>query len=365
MKVCYLSSAASIHTVRWVNAMTERGHEVYLISLDSPLDSGIDERVKFIKLNLPAPFGYYLNFFKAKKIINEIKPDILHTHYASGYGTLSRLINYKPTILSVWGSDVYLYPYKSKINMSILKKNLSAPDLIASTSETMKVQTRNILEPEEDIAVTPFGIDIKEFTSSVSNKKDKNKITIGTIKKMETVYGIEYLLRAFKIITHKMPKNFNVELLLVGDGKELECYEGLAKELKIDHLTRFVGQVPHEEVPRYLNKLDIYCAPSLSESFGVAIIEASACELPVVVSNVGGLPEVVVDNKTGYIVPPKDVESLADKILSLATDQNKRKTFGTNGRQFVMDNYSWEANVGTMEEIYCDLLAKQQKEIKK
>lgn len=103
-----------------------------------------------------------------------------------------------------------------------------------------------------------------------------------------------------------------------------------------------------------MNRMDVFCAPSLSESFGVAVIEASACETPVVVSNVGGLPEVVIDEVTGFIVEPKHVEQLAEKILILVNDQSLRKQMGAAGRKFVLENYAWEKNVDTMESIYIE-----------
>lgn len=359
MKICFLSSANSIHIIRWVNSLSHRGHDVYLLTMEKPDYDTINEKVKVIKLKLSSPYGYYLNFFEGKRLIKKIKPDIMHTHYASGYGTLSRLINFHPTILSVWGSDIYLYPHKNKFNMWNIKKNLYATDIIGSTSEAMKLEVKKLIDSDKNIAVTPFGIDKYKFYPV--KKQNSKKIIIGTVKSMESVYGIDYLLQAFKIIVTKVPRNFQIEFLLVGGGK-IEYYRNLSQKLGIDDKTRFTGKIPHNDVPKYLNKLDIYCAPSLSESFGVAALEASACGLPVVVSNVGGFPEVVKENQTGYLVPPQNAEILADKILDLVLNENKRKVFGKNGRKFVLENYDWEVNVDNMEEVYANLLNRAKKE---
>lgn len=363
MKICFLAGASSIHTVRWVNAMVERGHDVHLITMHRPDKDKIDDRVNVYFLPLNPPMGYYLNVFKVRKLLKQIKPDILNTHYASGYGTLSRLVNYYPTLLSVWGSDVYDFPYESKLKKKILIKNLKAATRIASTSFAMKKQTERFVNPAMPIVVTPFGVDLNKFYPR-KDLKDPNVITIGIVKKLEEKYGVRYLIEAVYLLERKLEENNRHELvsklrlLIVGEGSQFNELMDLTKKLKIDNITTFTGSVPHDEVPNYLNKLDIYCAPSTldSESFGVAIIEASACELPVVVSDVGGLPEVVKNGETGYVVQRKNANQIAEKLYELVIDSEKRNEFGKNGRNYVRSMYNWGENVERMEKVYEDLI---------
>jgi len=189
-------------------------------------------------------------------------------------------------------------------------------------------------------------------------------MNIGIVKKLAPKYGIEYLIRSFAILVNEKnildKTNKKIKLTIVGKGEQRSYLEELAKELEIAELTDFVGVIPYNEVPDYLNTFDIFCAPSTldSESFGVAIIEASACELPVVVSDVGGLPEVVDNGETGYVVPSKDPEALADKLYELIFDQDKRKLMGKKGREKVEQLYDWGKNVDKMEEIYQEMIKK-------
>lgn len=143
-------------------------------------------------------------------------------------------------------------------------------------------------------------------------------------------------------------------MVLVGGGPQEDELRQLAKELKLHEHVKFVGAVPHSDVPKWLNSFDIYVALSTldSESFGVAIVEASACELPVVVSDAGGLPEVVVDGKTGYIVPRNNPEEAANKIEILVNDEYLRRQMGEAGRKFVLENYEWKSNADKMEKLY-------------
>lgn len=368
MKIAFLAAASSIHTVRWVNAMSERGHEVHLITMhESELDK-INENIVIHKLNIKPPLGYYLNCLKLKKILREIKPDILNTHYASGYGTLSRLVNFKPTLLSVWGSDVFDFPYESKLKEKILRKNLKSASQIASTSWVMKEQAKKFVEPKLDIAVTPFGVDMEKF-KQMQQYRDENYITIGTVKRIEEIYGTRYILEGVSKLIKKLYENElkivarKIRVLIVGEGTQRKEMESLSENLGIKSITSFVGAVSHNEVPKYLNKIDIYCAPSIRESFGVAILEASACELSVIVSDVDGLPEVVEHNQTGYIVKAKDSNQIAEKLFELVLDKEKRIFLGKNGRLFVQKKYDWGKNVLLMESVYKNLIDKYRKNL--
>jgi glycosyltransferase involved in cell wall biosynthesis len=361
MKITFISGASVIHTVRWVNAMAKRGHDVSLLTQHKENLNTFDNSVDIYELPIKNKLGYYLNYPVAKYYINKIKPDIVNTHYASGYGTLSRLINFTPTLLSVWGSDVYDFPYESDIKREILIKNLNAATEIASTSYVMKTQTKNFIN-DKKIHVTPFGIDLEKFSPDHS-KRDSDIINIGIVKKLSPKYGIEYLIRSFKILLNnddiiKYGLKKKLRLTIVGKGKQRKYLENLTKELGIEDATNFVGVVPYNEVPNYLNSLDIFCAPSTldSESFGVAIIEASACKLPVIVSDVGGLPEVVDNGNTGYIVSSKDSKAIAEKLYELVFDESKRKSMGNKGRKKVAELYDWNKNVDKMETIYQDMI---------
>lgn len=361
MKICFLACASSIHTVRWVNTLAEKGHDVHLITMHKPDKDKIDDRVNVYILPLNPPMGYYLNVFKVRKLLKQIKPDILNTHYASGYGTLSRLVNFKPTLLSVWGSDVFDFPYQSKINEKILRKNLKAATQIASTSFAMKEQTERFVSSNLPIEVTPFGVDINLFKPN-QNREEKDTVTIGIVKRLEEIYGIEYLIRATAVLINQLKKNQlneiaeKIRLLIVGEGSLLYKLQNIARDSGISHITTFVGAVLNTKVPEYLNKMDIFCVPSLQESFGVAAVEASACELPVIVSNVGGLPEVVKDGETGFIVESKDIQQLVARLHDLVINPELRMRLGKNGREFVNSLYNWEENVERMEKIYENLI---------
>jgi glycosyltransferase involved in cell wall biosynthesis len=211
----------------------------------------------------------------------------------------------------------------------------------------------------KDVLVTPFGVDLNLFNSYVKENSEEKKIVIGTIKALEIKYGIEYLIKAYHIVKIKYPEK-ELKLLIVGEGNKKEDYEKLVIELGLQNDVEFTGKISFDKVPFYHNMIDIFVSVSVldSESFGVAIVESSATEKPVVVSNVGGLPEVVEDGVTGFVVAPKDAVATANAIEKLIFDKKLRQLMGKAGRKRVESLYNWERNVEQMVEIYYKILVK-------
>lgn len=357
MKVALLSDAGSVHTCRWANALVEKGLKVHLISQSAPL-ALLDARVEFHQFRNFGIFGYFLIVPLVSRLLSKIKPDIVNAHYASGYGTTARLVNYHPYMLSVWGSDVYDFPYKSKLNAYLLRKNLCAADKIASTSNCMANQILKIAPTISDIAITPFGVDVELYECpTIGEDNETDTIVIGTVKTMTLVYGIDTLLRAFAIVRNKLmidlPKiGRRLELRLVGGGANNQQFMTLAVDLGIADCTSFVGQVPHSQVPKELSLINIYAALSRQESFGVAAIEAGAACKPAVVSDAEGLSEVIVDGITGFVVPKNDPFAAANAIEILILNAKKRREMGLAGRKHVENNYNWNKCVDNMITTY-------------
>ena len=361
-KILLLSDINSSHTQKWVISLIEKDFQIAVFSLSKATTNWFKSLRNF---ELFDEHGFEKNIFykstfqkiafvkvmpSLKRAIRKFHPDIVHAHYASSYGLIGALSKFHPYFISVWGSDVFDFTKQNFINKRILQFNLSKADLILSTSEVMKRETE--MYTDRNIIVIPFGIDLEKFKSVSANTT--NEIIIGTIKSMEEIYGIPYLIRAFKIVHDKF-QVLNLHLLLVGDGTKITEYKKLVKNLNLKDAVTFTGHIPYADVVDYHNKIDVFVAVSLSESFGVAVLEASACERPVVVSNIGGLPEVVADGVTGFIVTARDVVATADAIEKLILDKNLRVMFGKQGRKRVEELYNWQRNVEVMCNLYNEI----------
>jgi glycosyltransferase involved in cell wall biosynthesis len=345
VKLVLLAPASVIHTQRWAAALGARGFDVLLVTQHPDAGWPVPPGVRVHELPHAGTAGYFRNVPALRRLLRAERPQLLNAHYASGYGTTAALAGFRPWLLSVWGSDVYDFPYEGRLKGWWLRRNLRAADAIASTSRAMAQQVRRLWPAAGEIAITPFGVDLERF---VPVPQPHAGLVIGTVKTLAPKYGIDVLLRAFARLLAEGRRG--LRLVLVGGGPQRAELEALAAELGIAAQVQFVGAVPHAEVPRWLNRFDVYVAASRldSESFGVAVLEASACALPVVVSDAGGLPEVVADGVTGLVVPREDPSALATALARLIDAPAERRRLGDAGRQHVEAHYGWDASVDHM-----------------
>ncbi|MFO0582483.1 MAG: glycosyltransferase [Anaeromyxobacter sp.] len=353
----FIANAAVIHTVRWVNAIAQRGWSVHVLTLTPPREP-LHEAVTVHLAPWGPPAGYFLDVPFAKRVIRDVRPDLVHAHYAAGYGTLAALAAGHPLITSVWGSDIYAAPEKSPLHRRLIRWNLARSDLVLSTSHAMAERTRR--HTAREIGITPFGIDTEQFSPRPgASPFQPTDVVVGTVKTLDSIYGIDVLIRAFGLLKERLP-GCPLKLLLVGEGPQEAALRRLARELGVDGDTVFAGRVEHRRVPEYQNMLSVSVSVSTGEeSFGVAVLEASACGKPVVVSSVGGLPEVVVDGATGIVVPPRDPVRTADAIERLVRDPELRRRMGEAGRRRVLELYDWERSVDIMLGFYARVLAQR------
>lgn len=366
LRVLFLAPATSIHTQRWINALHQRGHDVTLVTQHNCAEWRPPKGVRVHVLPYVGQIGYFFNQFKLRRIVKNEGPNLLNAHYASGYGTTAALAGYQPTLLSVWGSDVFDFPYESWWRRLLINWNLRRATRIASTSEVMARQVAALVPDLPPAFITPFGVDCEQFAPSDS--RDSSCITIGTVKTLAPKYGIDVLIRAFALLIRdariaELDSRQPLRLLLVGGGPDRAALQSLADELNVTARVEFAGQVLHNEVPQWLQKLDIYVAASRSdsESFGVAAVEASACGVPVVVSDAGGLPEVVLNGKTGLVVPRDSPEALAESLLQLVLNPAQRAAFGEAGRKHVLEHYEWGRCVDKMVDAYMSTVSETRK----
>lgn len=366
MKIVLLANAQSVHIKQWATRLAERDHEIHVVSKDRDAfwNDWAGGTVHWLPLR--GIQGYCLNAFAFRRILRSVEPDLVNAHYASGYGTTATLAGFSPTLLSVWGSDVFTFPSGSPLHRALVVRNLRAATGIASTSHVMAREVGKLVpERQSEVCITPFGVDLTRF-KPLPNLRNPDYITIGTVKSLHRKYGVDTLLRAFALLVQKQElqqREFahRLQLKIVGGGEQLSYLVRLAAGLGIENRVQFVGPVEHQAVPRWLNVFDVYVAVSRedSESFGVAVIEASACGLPVVVSDAGGLPEVVKTEVTGYVVPRDSPEMLAERLLALSVSAELRQRLGDAGRSHVAKHYGWGVCLGAMEACYEALLARR------
>ncbi|MEX0616498.1 MAG: glycosyltransferase family 4 protein [Candidatus Woykebacteria bacterium] len=364
-RICYIGNAESPHLLKWINYFAQEDFEVSVISSHpSNMTNAVyykDRLPRVIKLlnsvKFLKPIYFMVLIWTFKKLFEEIEPDLVHIHQLSIFGAASALANFHPTVVSTWGTDVRTNNF---VRAYLKKRALGRADYVTATSKVLKKQTENLIEGKKTIEVVPFGVDLKEFDpEKIKSGKDQNYIVIGFVKWLKKIYGPEILLDIFLDLN----KEFNnLKLVFGGDGEEEEKLKEIVKKNKLQEKVVFLGRITIDKVSEVLSSFDIFVMPTqVPESFGVSALEASAMELPVIASNIGGIPEIVKDKETGLLFNPGDKEDLKGKIIRLIKDEKLREKLGNNGRRFVAENYSWDKSTKKMEEIYQKVLANYEK----
>jgi glycosyltransferase involved in cell wall biosynthesis len=231
-------------------------------------------------------------------------------------------------------------------------RNLRAAAVVTSASEAMARVVRS-LDPAARVVVVPFGVDTGKFRPPAGSGPRPERI-VGTVKGLDPVYGIDLLLHAFAALRGARDSAPPTRLVIAGEGTARAALQTLARSLGLEGLVEFLGDVAHARVPALLGSFSVYVALSRRESFGVGVAEASACGVPVVVSDVGGLPEVVEAGVTGEIVPTEDPAAAAGAIRRLLEDPVRASAMGRAGRERIQRRFEWSACVDRMLAVYAD-----------
>jgi len=369
-KIAFLADAPYVHTRRWVEHFAEAGYDCHVISFRAAELEG----AKVHYVSGAEPFGkarYLINARKVRGLLRELKPDLVHAMHLTSYGFLGALANVKPLIVSVWGTDVLEAPNLTPFHRWLTTYALKRADLVTATGLHLATETTRYTPPGTRVTVVPYGVDLDAFTPhpnpspepgegsseppAFSQDRVDGRVAIGTVARLSPEKGVTYLIDAFAALRRKL--GGRVVLRIAGAGPERSRLEAQIVRLGLSGAVEMFGWLEHEALPSFLRGLDIFAVPSTWEGFGVAAAEASACGLPIVSTDVHGLPDVVRHNVTGLLVPAKDANAMAAALESLVDDSERRRKFGAAGRAYVSEHYDWRMNSAQMETIYRDVLA--------
>lgn len=338
--------ASSVHIRRWAYGLTDRGWQVKVISLGGEKIENIDTTIFPRQSKLS-----YLKYSRhaATEAIN-FEPDIVHVHYAGGFCWWGRKSNFKPTVISVWGSDILKFP-SNRYAGYIIKKSLIQSDGVTATSQYLAQATEKIIPALSDkINIVPFGV---KPADEITDLPSAEPIKICYIKAHRSIYGPDILLNA---IAHAKKSIRNIQVSMAGEGEMTDQLKSMISKLGLDDNVILVGKIDYNRIPDFISEHHFMVMPSRSESFGVAALDAAAVGRPTIATRVGGIPEAIIDNQTGILVPQEDEMDLANAIINLSRDMDKIKSMGIAGYKFVKENFDWQKSLDMMIEFYERLL---------
>jgi N-acetyl-alpha-D-glucosaminyl L-malate synthase BshA len=367
--VCYASLGGSgVVATELAHALAGRGHEVHLISSERPFRwrEGV-ANLSFHQVAVPSyPLfrepQYLLALANAiARVADERHLDIVHAHYAVPHATAAYLADemlssaqstaQPHTVTTLHGTDITLVGSDRSYTW-VVGFSIERSDIVTAVSHSLKADTIAALGIRHPIDVIPNFLDCNEYRRRANPELRRALCPQGTeglivhMSNFRPVKRVDAVLDVFQMVRREVP----VRLLLIGDGPERPPIERRAREDGLSDDVVFVGE-EHDPV-RWLSVADLFLLPSAQESFGLAALEAMACEVPVIASKVGGLPEIVDNGVNGYVCPMDALEEMAAHCVRLFRDRERRLEMGRAAAEIVRQNYRTELIVPLYERAY-------------
>jgi L-malate glycosyltransferase len=342
--VCYPTFGGSgVIATELGKALAESGHNIHFITYSQPVRLDFfSENISYHEVavnNYPlfeyAPYESALTS-KLVDVVKYEKLDILHVHYAIPHASVAWLAKQIlatqgisiPVVTTLHGTDITLVGKDVSFD-PVVTFAINHSDGVTAVSESLKRDTYLNFRIEKEIEVIYNFIDLKRFSlrprdhfrKAIAPFGEKLIVHTSNFRKVKRVGDV---VQVFDRIIKKIPS----KLLLIGDGPERPAIEKLCRDLgNCDHV-RFLGK--QEAIEEILSVCDLFIMPSESESFGLAALEAMACQVPVISTNTGGMPELNLQGVTGFLSDVGDVDDMAKNAIMLLSDEEKRKQFGKN-----------------------------------
>jgi glycosyltransferase involved in cell wall biosynthesis len=295
--------------------------------------------------------------------------DVVHAHWAIPTGPAAVLAAKRlgvPSVITMHGGDVYVNPEQGYdfptrwYVRPVLHWTLRQAGALTAITEDCRQHALRAGAPAENIRLVFNGTDLRRFSPGENGAGSRGfgQHMIFACRQLFPRKGIRFLLEAGAQLKPRFP---DLQIVLAGDGFERPELAQLAADLGIGPDVTFLGWVPNAELPPYYRAAAVSVIPSLEEGFGIPAAEAMGCEVAVVASDAGGLPEVVENGVTGLVVPRGDSAALADAIGSLLADPERRRTMGQAGRERALRLFDWDRSAEQFEELYREVAGRMKR----
>jgi glycosyltransferase involved in cell wall biosynthesis len=365
MKICFIGALDVIHLRRLMNHMANQGHDVHVISYTTHAkqDVGhanikvhkIEPKYNIFSKHLPKK-AHYIKTMQVRKIVKEIKPDIIHGHFLTDYGLYTIFGGNARKIIHLTGSDVYLNWKTSRLQKIFDQYVLKKVDVIISPSNhtASKLMDYFDVDPSK-VVIFPEGIDPNIFNLDVKPCLiDTNNYTVISTRRHYPVYNIKLLIESIPYVLEEVQ---NVKFIILGDGPENEKLRDLSAKIGVKDNIMFVGSVDHHDIPKWLTSSNIYVSTTLSDSLGLSNLEAMACGVFPIVTDIPAVREYILDGENGYIIPFDEPRVLANKIINALRDPGFLASARDKNLDLINSRFTYDKNVKVVEETYL-LLAK-------
>jgi len=364
MKIIYFSKDYSPHDHRFLAALSKTKREVYYLRLeknsrqteDRPVPSNIEQ---ILWAGGQSPFRWRdlpRLVFDLKRVIREIEPDLIHAGPIQSCAFLAVLTGFHPILTMSWGFDLMQDAERNWWMTQITKYVLRNSAFFTSDAQVTRDKAVSYGMNPDRTVVFPWGVDLKHFSPhpSVAGKKRSTvnrqpSFVLFCNRSWEPRYGVDVLAKAFVKVAQQRE---NVSLLLLGGGSQAQILRKIFINGGVLDRVQFGGQISQTDLPRWYHMADLYISPSHVDGSSVSLMEALACGLPALVSDISANKEWVSEGVNGWLFPDGDADALAEKILTVIAQRKKLTQIGRAARRSAEERADWKKNFAVLLKAY-------------
>ncbi len=357
MKIIYFSKDYTPHDHRFLSALSETEHEVYYLKLEKNLRQVEDRPVPSNIQQILWAGGQSRFRWRAvprlvldlKRIIREIKPDLIHAGPIQTCAFLAVLTGFRPILTMSWGFDLLEDVNKNSWMKRIAHYVLRNTTYFTSDANVTRDKAVEYGMNPERTVVFPWGVDLKHFSVKKPTTRRPPSTILFCNRSWEPRYGVDVLAKAFVKVAGQRD---DVNLLLLGGGSQSNAIRNILLNGGVLDRVQFGGQVSQTDLPRWYDMADIYISPSHVDGSSVSLMEALACGLPALVSDIPANKEWVREGVNGWLFPDGEADTLAAKILTVIAQRNKLPDIGRAARRSAQERADWKKNFAKLLEAY-------------
>jgi glycosyltransferase involved in cell wall biosynthesis len=361
LRLAYLSIGRHIHTERWLTWFVRRGHEVHLLTIQPGPLPGVEVHDIMPLVTWPKPLRYALGLIKVKSILRRLAPDLLHTHFLTGYGYWGVFSGRRPFLITVWGDDVYVTPHQTALKNRLARMALKEADYVTGDSKDIIKACVDLGARADRVEVVQWGVDFDKFNPEVPASSVRDRlgiptdapIVLSTRSFTQPYYNIDLVVETAVRIHEMHPKVHYIVAGLEGDDAR---FRDQAETAGMTGWIHWVGRIPHPELPAYLNAASVFLSVPSVDATAVSLLEAMACGTPVVATNLPSAVEWIRDGETGLTVPVRDADALVDAVDQFLSDPDLGGRLGRRAHDEVRAHANHDRNMSRVEDIYYRLV---------
>lgn len=365
LRLYYFGDANSIHTKRWLSYFHNNGHDVLLVNTGEPISESLGFKViDFPKDTFSLPILKSLFFIpKLRKLINSYNPDFVHIHFLNRRAIWAVLASSHPVIITVWGSDVFLtLKYKKLIAKLFMRLCFRKAIFVTTDSRSLLKGAFELGADRNRAKIIQFGVDASKFKPNLSVESLKAKYNLKNTKVIfsprgiKEIYNIDIILKAYSKVVKEIPNS----ILLLANFNTYQEYEAyikeLIKKLDLEGKVIVVNSIKHSDMPKYFNLADVVVSVPYSDGTPVSLLEAMACGVGLVYSDLASIREWIKDGENGLLVPVGNENKTAQALVNyLGMSDEVRTQWSAKNIDTARKQGDHEANMKKMEHIYYKL----------